>query len=284
MTVSSAWAQTYNPNFPPEPNAKFKLIVTCEPSEAANLTGGGWHMYDTQVYINTSARSTAYTFDYWEVDGKKYTTNRSFYYTVPDKNVRLVAHYTYKEPESEPYNPAFPSEPVVIEPKKKIVKSPLYLVPAPAGSCSFNRTSGALVEADQSVQVKAYPNKDFVFKGWYMNGSLISSNQSFYYVMGTSATTLTASFTYSPSFPTEPSTDDEKQDESGTTIDNGQNDMKGDVNGDGKVDTADAVMLMNLYLNGDPEGQLKPGVCDFNGDGVVNTADAVSIMNYYLNH
>ncbi|MBO4663955.1 MAG: dockerin type I repeat-containing protein [Bacteroidaceae bacterium] len=275
-------AQTYQPTFPAEPNSRFKVSLACEPSEAGNLTGGGWYMYGTQVYINTSARSSAYTFDYWEMDGKRYKDSRSFYYQVTDKNVRLVAHYTYHEPEPEPYNPAFPSEPVVVEPVHKIVKSPLYLVSAPSGACSFNRTSGALVEADQQVSVTAYPNQDFVFKGWYQNGSLISTSKTINYVMGASATTLTASFTYNPAFPTEPVMDEEKQEESGETVDNGQNGTLGDVNGDGVVNTADAVLLMNLYLSGDPEKQLNPKVCDVNGDGVVNTADAVAIMNNYL--
>ena len=277
-------AQTYNPTFPAEPNARYKVTVACEPSDAANLSGTGWYMYGNSVYINTSAKSSAYTFDYWELDGERYSTSRGFSYKVTDKSVRFVAHYTYKEPEPEPYNPPFPSEPTFIEPVKKPIKSPLYLVAAPQGSCSFNRTSGVYVEEETSVYVSAYANQDFAFKGWYMNGSLISTSQSFYYIMGTSATTLTASFTYSPSFPTEPVTDDEKQEESGTEVDNGQNGSKGDVNGDGKVDTADAVLLMNLYLDGDPEHQLIPSVCDFNGDGMVNTSDAVAIMNYYLNH
>ncbi len=275
-------AQDYNPAFPAEPNAMYVVKVKCEPAEAANVSGRGTYEPGKSVTINTSAKSTSYIFDYWTLNGTKYSTSKSFSYKVTEEDVEFVAHYTYKEPEPEPYNPAFPSEPTVIQPVKKIVENPLCIIAAPNGSCSFNRTSGAKVQEDQSVYVRAYPNTDFVFNGWYLNGSIVSKDLSFYYVMGSVPTTLTASFTYIPKFPSEPSEDETKQEESGEKVDNGQSGIKGDVNHDGVVNTADAVMLMNLYISGDPEKQLVPNVCDVNGDGVVNTADAVAIMDGYL--
>lgn len=55
----------------------------------------------------------------------------------------------------------------------------------------------------------------------------------------------------------------------------------GDVNGDGVVNTSDAVMVLNYYLGKTKEINQK--LADVNGDGVVNTSDAVAIINIYLN-
>ena len=54
----------------------------------------------------------------------------------------------------------------------------------------------------------------------------------------------------------------------------------GDLNGDNKVNTADAVVVLKasagmITLD---EQQTKSGDC--NGDGMVNTADAVLILKY----
>ncbi len=54
--------------------------------------------------------------------------------------------------------------------------------------------------------------------------------------------------------------------------------LKGDVNGDNIVNEADAELLTDLYVHGDPEQRLDPETCDVNGDGEVNTTDAVCII------
>ena len=54
--------------------------------------------------------------------------------------------------------------------------------------------------------------------------------------------------------------------------------IKGDVNGDGKVNNRDAVRLMQ-YLAGWEVECVVPAL-DANGDGRVNNRDAVRIMQY----
>ena len=50
--------------------------------------------------------------------------------------------------------------------------------------------------------------------------------------------------------------------------------MEGDLNGDGKVDIADAVTVLNIMASGDdvPEA-------DLNGDGKIDIADFVTVLN-----
>ena len=54
--------------------------------------------------------------------------------------------------------------------------------------------------------------------------------------------------------------------------------VKGDVNGDGKVNTADVVAVYTFIEQGDASGFTREA-CDVNADGSVNTADVVAIYS-----
>jgi len=55
--------------------------------------------------------------------------------------------------------------------------------------------------------------------------------------------------------------------------------IRGDANGDGLIDLADIVHLINfLYRNGDPPAPMEAG--DANSDGIVDVADVVYLVNY----
>ena len=54
--------------------------------------------------------------------------------------------------------------------------------------------------------------------------------------------------------------------------------MQGDVNGDGDVDIADAVCIVN-HVVGKPTPTFNVNAADVNGDGDIDIADAVRIVN-----
>ena len=56
---------------------------------------------------------------------------------------------------------------------------------------------------------------------------------------------------------------------------------KGDVDGDGVVDLADAVLVINHYV-GKPVNKFVAKAADVDGDGVIDLADAVRIINFYV--
>ena len=58
--------------------------------------------------------------------------------------------------------------------------------------------------------------------------------------------------------------------------------LEGDVNGDGKVDTTDAKLIMQYDLGLVDETALELAVADVNGDGKVDTTDAKLIMQFDL--
>ena len=60
------------------------------------------------------------------------------------------------------------------------------------------------------------------------------------------------------------------------------NALLGDVNGDGKVDTTDAKLVMQYDLDLIDETGLELAAADVNGDGQVDTTDAKLIMQLDL--
>ena len=54
--------------------------------------------------------------------------------------------------------------------------------------------------------------------------------------------------------------------------------VKGDVNGDGSVDIADAICIVN-HIVGKPTSVFVDAAADVNDDGAVDIADAVRIVN-----
>ena len=58
--------------------------------------------------------------------------------------------------------------------------------------------------------------------------------------------------------------------------------LKGDANGDGKVDAADVVEIVNSILD-NPSTGFNQDAADANGDGNVDISDAVGVVNIILN-
>ena len=174
----------------------------------------------------------------------------------------FVAHYNL--------SPIDPAEPTMN------VKSRLYLTSEPEGICTFNRTSGAFVQADNYVTVNV-TNCDqwYEFIGWYNGNELVSSVQNFSYLADFHDVTLTAHFRELPFTPVDPG-DPSSQ---GGDI---QTHQTGDANEDGSVDVTDAVAIINAYLNNDTSG-INASLSDVNKDGVIDITDAVAIINLYLN-
>lgn len=63
----------------------------------------------------------------------------------------------------------------------------------------------------------------------------------------------------------------------------GQEEKKGDVNGDGTVDVSDANIVINIILGSDEAAKYN-GRADVNGDGAVDVADVNDIITIMLNN
>lgn len=265
LLAGSMQAQTgFNPDDPAEPQVPvfyYQLTVACDPDVAGTASGRGNYSPGTTVTVSTSARA-GFSFSHWTLNGERINDPASFSYTAVAGPMDFVAHYDLA--------PVDPAEPTMD------VKSHLYLTSEPEGICTFNRTSGALVQADQYIAVNV-TNHDqwYEFTGWYQNGQKLTDEQSFQYLADYKDATLVAHFRELPFTPTDPS----EPESAGGDI---QTLQTGDANGDGSVDVTDAVAVINAYLTSDQSG-INAGVADVNHDGVIDITDAVAIINLYLN-
>ena len=259
--VNLTWAQdNFDPSNPPEPITpvfKYALTAVCDPDGAGSTSGKGEYSPGTQVTVRTSAR-VGYTFQYWTLNGVRYSDNMSFSYETVEGQMDFVAHYLFT-----PENPA--------EPYME-VKSRLYLESEPEDVCTFNLTSGAFVIAEQPLTVKV-TGKDqwYEFDGWYLDGELVSESMTFQFTPDYEDVTLVARFheaVFNPINPDEPNLDP----------------IVGDVNFDGQISIADVTALVNIILGKDnAEPYLYDhDAADVNSDGSISIADVTSLVNIIL--
>lgn len=183
----------YNPSNPAEPGVYYTLTLQATPSGSGSFNLGTTTSYSEGTTINLRAYSnTSFSFKAWEQDGEVLSTSSSFTYTMPSKNVKLIAHFEYS-----PNNPSEPTEPVEY--------SKLYLSASPKEGGYFNINSGNKYEVGSAVTLRAYNNSNFSFKEWTENGEVISTSSSFQYVMKAGDPIVVANFTFNPGNPAEPS-------------------------------------------------------------------------------
>lgn len=252
-------AQGYDPANPAEPYLYSKLTVTGKPTDAISwLSGAGYYKEGTVVTLQSSHRSSAYTFSHWEKNGGWYSSEASPKYTMEGDAVTFTAVYEF--------TPSSPDEP-------QLNDNRLYLVAEPLTACTFNKASGQSYKYDQTVSsLGAMPAMGYTFLGWYDGSTLMSRNLTFSFNMPDRDMTLVARFEYNPTNPAEPEGDGSQT--------NVQTTPSGDTNGDGIVNVTDAVYLINVCLGLTTDANTDK--CDVNGDGSVNVTDAVAIINICL--
>lgn len=251
--------EEFNPENPADPQMNYKVRTSVEPQEAGAWVSV-WEGVEDECYrhgelitLECPATNGSYIFTHWTLDGKQYATESRITYTMGSSSVKFVAHYEFKpeDPDDPSYTP----------------NNRLYLVAEPFTACQFSQTSGAKWNYEDWIPLDAYQSSTgYKFEGWYRNGQLLSQNLSFNFQMPDEEVTLVARFEYDPESPGDPFGDGSQS--------NVDNKPSGDVNGDGEVDVADAVRVINLCIANEKDAN-----ADVNGDGEVDVADAVAIIN-----
>lgn len=251
----------FNPSNPPEPQARYKLVVNVSPAGVGLASGSGRYAQGTRVYLNTSSSDSDYAFKRWEKNGQTLSTSRYFYYTTAGEDETITAVYEFVE-----FNPASPAEPEMAYKQYR-----LYLESDPPEACSFNVNSGNRYKVGETLSLRAYPSQSFVFDGWFCGEQKVSDVLNWYFTMPGGHTTLTARFTFMPDSPDEPQGGNQEN------VDNTPP-KRGDVNGDKIVNVTDATTVIAHYLAELPYDKK----LDINEDGVINVTDATLILNIYL--
>jgi uncharacterized repeat protein (TIGR02543 family) len=264
MAGGTAMAQDggYDPVNPPEPQVLNRIKVVASPADAGYVSGTGQYTAGTKVTIRTSAKSTDYTFCYWKDEkGVIFSEQAEFIHTVEEGNRVFTAVYEY--------SPESPAEPTLVSKRR------IYLTCEPAEACSFNRTSGAKTTVGESVNITAYANQGFVFKGWYQGSNELSTASSFNYTLPDEDVTLRACFEYDPDSPGEPTGNQDDVDNTKVT--------PGDVNGDGKVNVVDIALVRDHILGNAVETFIE-NAADLNEDGKINVTDLALIRDIILSN
>ena len=132
LFISVSMRGQYNPTNPAEPGVYYTLTLEASPSAGGSFNLGTTTSYSEGTTVNLRAYTNSYfTFTAWEQDGEVISTSASFTYTMPAKNVKLIAHYKYS-----PSNPEEPTQPDIP------IYSTLYLSASPSAGGYFNINSG----------------------------------------------------------------------------------------------------------------------------------------------
>lgn len=200
LIVQICWAQSgdgYNPANPADPQLYYSLTL-----ESAPKKGGRVESYantkmltvGTEVHCYANPKS-GYKFKQWMEGENIISKESSFSYTMPDRNVTLIAYFDKDE---NGYNPENPDDPNI---KGYSHKVSVYATPSAAGY--FNSSYFELYEGD-STNIYAYPRNGYQFEAWQKNGKVYSVENPLSIVMGTANQVYTAKFSYNPENPSDP--------------------------------------------------------------------------------
>lgn len=182
-----------NPGEPDVPKRYADVTARVVPGGGGSVSGTGRFAVGSKVSL-TAYNNSNYTFVNWTHNGNMAGTNRTLSYTVLEEGNHLEAHFKYA-----PGNPGEPNVPAVMH--------KLFLDCSPAGSASFNFSSGTKVAENSTVKLTAYPATGYVFLNWTdEDGKVLSTGRTVSYTMPKHDTRLRANLKYSPDNPGEPAT------------------------------------------------------------------------------
>ena len=168
-----------------------RLELVVSPSEAGSVQGAGTYVEGTQVNLRASANS-GFRFDNWtNAAGDVVSTADRFTYIKGEGHERLTANFIF-----DPNSPEEPVEP------EQIQYFRLTLTATEGGSVS----GGGSYLTNKVVTLRAYPDNQFDFDGWYnvATGEQLSTSATFYYTITPHHVTLEGRFVFNPDNPAEP--------------------------------------------------------------------------------
>lgn len=202
LIVQICWAQSgdgYNPANPADPQLYYSLTLESAPKRGGRVEShANTKMLTTGTEVHCYANpKSGYKFKQWMEGENIISKESSFSYTMPDRNVTLIAYFDKDE---NGYNPENPDDPNI---KGYSHKVSVYATPSAAGY--FNSSYFELYEGD-STNIYAYPRNGYQFEAWQKNGKVYSVENPLSIVMGTTNQVYTAKFSYNPENPSDPET------------------------------------------------------------------------------
>lgn len=199
LTIGLLSAQTdgYDPENPDEPFLEgypHRLSLSASPENGGYF--GGYSSVEIvegdSMYIYAYPYSS-FRFVCWKENGFVISTSNPVKYTMGTSDSELTAEFVY-----DPTSPA--------DPLSEGYMHRLKLIASPSNAGYFNSSSTNYIEMTEGEHqfVYAYPRNGFSFVCWKKNGSVISTENPYEYVMGTENDVMTAQFAYNPANPGNP--------------------------------------------------------------------------------
>ncbi|MDE6027252.1 MAG: chitobiase/beta-hexosaminidase C-terminal domain-containing protein [Muribaculaceae bacterium] len=203
VSIACAWAVTggngqgYDPVSPPDPEAMFSLEVESSPARLGGVSPSGRSLHKTGEEIRIYASDhIGYDFRCWMEGDEVVSTDRSFYFEMPARNVKLTAWYDF----NPSYDPANPEDPFFDGYTHRVN---IYCTPSQGGHVN---NSNFLMKEGESGSVYAYANSGYKFSCWKQDGKIISVNPALEIKMEDKNLSYTAQFVYNPASPEDPGT------------------------------------------------------------------------------
>ncbi len=200
LIVHSLSAQSgvgYDPENPADPNVYYSLTLDASPRAGGSVSPTNKLQKEAGEEVYCYARAKlGYEFKQWMEGDSVVSTESRFSYTMPNRDVVLVAYFDYV---GNDYNPENPSDPFEDGYKHKVK---LYAAPSVGGY--FNSGNFLLTEGE-TTNVYAYPSNGYRFVSWKKDGNIISTSNPMEIKMGTEDLEYTATFVYDPQSPGNPS-------------------------------------------------------------------------------
>lgn len=179
-----------NPDDPGAPVQKYLLSLKALPEE-----GGSFNFSEERYAAGENVKlraypNTYYKFVAWVCDGDTISKDDYYTYVMPSKKVQITGVFVYN-----PNNPEDPDDvKLMYDVNVRINKK---------GYGSFNFDSERFVPGKE-VKVNAYPNTDYVFRHWVVNGE-INNEHPLKFVMPANDVDIEGVFDYYPRNPGNPS-------------------------------------------------------------------------------
>jgi uncharacterized repeat protein (TIGR02543 family) len=146
--------------------SSYLLTLLANPENAGTVNGGGYYPPGQTVQVEAFANQN-FTFLNWTLNNTIVSTSPVFDFTMPVGDAQLSANFA-------------------------ITTYPLMLEVSPQNAGEV--TGEGQYAAGQSVNIQAIANQGFSFLNWTQNGTIISQQANYVYVMPANATTLVANF------------------------------------------------------------------------------------------
>lgn len=195
LSCATGFAQGgYNPESPGDPSPYRKLTVSASPKVGGSVDLDNESQVGVGQTVDCYASENAYyEFVHWLQNGEIVSTDNQYTFVMPDEDVELVAVFELD------YSPQNPGDPQDVNSIHRVVLS------ASPGTGGYFRSSVLKLAEGESVDVYAYPNSNFDFVGWMLDGVTVSTENPLTIEMADKDLNYVACFSYEPSNPADPS-------------------------------------------------------------------------------